>query len=704
MEENLKQQNSNILKIALYGPESTGKTTLAIALADYFKTNWAPEFAREYLESKLEDAGQVCQPEDLMPIAIGQTKVENEALLNANLFLFCDTCLLVTKVYSEIYYNTCDPLLDKAAKKHKYDLFILTDIDVPWEEDSLRDRSANREESFHYFKKALVENDKPYITLSGDSDARLAKAIKIIEDFLEAKSMGFNSHDFVNVYKKNIQIGAIKSHIKLFVDGVSKANIVRPAIVGDGITLFSDGQFKELVNYFDSNSNDLKLMKFVPASGAASRMFKFLNEFLLEFDPEKDTINSYINKKNSTSLSVFLAGLDKFPFYETIKTILQELYVDYNSWNSDKKHFYFIKLLLDPDYFNFSNKPKAILPFHKYETHTATPIEEHLNEAAMYASSQGIANLHFTISEIHKSQFEKIIDREVRKVQEKYKTRINIEFSFQSSSTDTIAVSPDNEPFRGETGSLVFRPAGHGALLNNLNHIDADIIFIKNIDNVIQNHIDTIAFYKKALAGYLLQVRTKVHQILRQIEETEIKEVNLASWADFAKKELNIDIHDDFYRYTPENKLAYLKELLNRPIRVCGMVKNEGEPGGGPFWTFDKKGHVSLQIVESSQVDLQNMRQADLFAKSTHFNPVDIVCSFKDYRGNKFDLNKFVDHESGFIVYKNKNGKDIKAYELPGLWNGAMANWISIFVEVPLITFNPVKTVNDLLKSPHQPR
>ena len=704
MEENLKQQDSNVIKIAFFGPESTGKTTLAKQLAAHFETNWAPEFAREYLEQKLVETGKICEPDDLLPIAIGQTKIENEALLTANQYLFIDTCLLVTKVFSEIYYDFCDPILEEAAHNHNYDLFFLTDIDVPWEKDLLRDKPKEREELFQVFRSALIENDKPFITLSGDAETRFQKAVEIIEDFVKAKEIGFGSHDFVHVYKKNIQLQTIKEHLALFSNGIEKTNIARPAVINDGIVKLDDNQFEDYASYFDNNRETLKLLKFVPASGAASRMFKFLNEFLNEFDPENDTINSYINKANKANLSVFLAGVDKFPFFDDIKTILKERYSDYSTWTSDKKYYHFIKLLLDHEYFNFSSKPKAILPFHKYSTHTATPIEEHLNEAALYCTSNGVANLHFTISEIHKSQFEEIIESEVKKVESKFGTKINIEFSFQNASTDTLAVTLDNIPFRSSEGSLVFRPAGHGALLENLSNTDADIIFIKNIDNVIQNHVEIISLYKKALAGYLLEKQKWIFEILRQIDNKTIKENEIDGLVDDLKNKLNIVVLEDFAKYTFENKIEQIYKLLDRPIRVCGMVKNEGEPGGGPFWTIDKKGRFSLQIVESSQVDIENSSQARIFSNATHFNPVDIACSIKNYQGNKFDLNKFVDHQSGFIVMKNKNGIDIKAYELPGLWNGAMAGWITIFIEVPLITFNPVKTVNDLLKPAHQPQ
>jgi hypothetical protein len=261
-----------------------------------------------------------------------------------------------------------------------------------------------------------------------------------------------------------------------------------------------------------------------------------------------------------------------------------------------------------------------------------------------------------------------------------------------------------NKPFRNENGELVFRPGGHGALINNLNLLDADVIFIKNIDNVIQNHIEETTLYKKGLSGILLDVQQKVFEFVAAIDNQAIQENDIEAIIDFMTQKLNIDVLDDFYKYTLENKIDYIKSKLNRPIRVCGMVKNEGEPGGGPFWVRSVKGNISLQIVESSQVDIHNVEQAQILAKATHFNPVDLVCATKNYKGKKFDLNDFIDHSTGFIVHKNNKGKELKGYELPGLWNGAMSKWITIFVEVPLVTFNPVKTVNDLLKPAHQPQ
>ena len=708
MEENLRQtpinKGTTILKIALFGPESTGKTTLASQLAAHYDTVWTPEFARDYLQEKWNKHQQICEPEDLLPIAIGQTKLENETLLTANKYLFCDTCLLVTKVFSEIYYNFCDPILDKAAQKHKYDLFFLTDVDVPWEKDDLRDAPENRIATFTVFKQALIDNDKPFITLSGNESERLKKAINIVHDLEKAIKMGFSSHDFVQIYEKGIPLETIKTHLDIFQNGISKSILTKPATKGDGIMKLSDGEFQEFSNYFDAAKNKLKLKKFVPASGAASRMFKFLNEFIHDFDFENETINAYINRKNATNLTIFFTGLEKFPFFKSIDDKLKELYSDFNSWERDKKNYSFAKLLLASDYFDFANKPKGILPFHKYTTHIATPIEEHLNESVTYATSDGVSNLQFTISENHQKQFENIIKEVKGKVEKQSNTKINITFTFQNSATDTIAVDFDCKPFRNEQGKLVFRPAGHGALIDNLNNLDADVIFIKNIDNVIQNHIEDISLYKKALAGILINLQQRIFNFLNQIENNLLQEKDIEGVISFIKQELNSEIIADFSKYTFENKVVYIKELLNKPIRVCGMVKNEGEAGGGPFWVRDIKGNISLQIIETAQIDLQNPNQAQILANATHFNPVDLVCATKDFKGNSFDLHQFIDHTSGFIVEKNKNGRNLKAYELPGLWNGAMAKWITLFVEVPISTFNPVKTVNDLLKSAHQPQ
>jgi nicotinamide riboside kinase len=702
MEKNLRQQKTNIIKIALFGPESTGKTTLAKQLADYYATEWVPEFAREYLQKKWEENKQVCTQEDMMPIAYGQVALENEKLDTAKDYLFCDTNLLVTKVFSEVYYGNCNPLLNEAALAHEYDLFFLTDIDVPWEKDDIRDNPNKRETVFSVFKQTLIDNKKPFVTISGDKESRLAKAVAIIDNLTTAKKKGFTPSDFVEIYNHGIPFENILKQLKIFKKGIAKCNLVSPATVNNGILSLSTADFEEKAAFFDTNKECFKICKFIPASGAATRMFKFLIAFLNNYDIEKETINSYINRNKDNDLSIFIVGMDKFPFFKAVYKKLKEIYPDFDSLDRDHKNYYFIKVLLSPDYFDFANKPKAVLPFHKYKTHIATPIEEHLNECVHYAATTKTSNLHFTVSEAHQELFEKAIEEVKEKVESESGTQINISFSYQNKQTDSIAVDVKDNVFRSQKGSFIFRPGGHGALIENLNKIDADIIFIKNIDNVIQNNINKTTLYKKGLAGILIEAQQQVFRYLNAIEKGGIKEKDIEEIVGFLMQKLNIEMTSDFNKYTFENKISKIKELLDRPIRVCGMVKNEGEAGGGPFWIRNEKGQVSLQIVESSQVDLTNKKQKSILENATHFNPVDLVCGTKNYKGEKFNLEEFVDHNTGFIVEKSAEGKIVKNYELPGLWNGGMSNWLTIFVAVPLITFNPVKTVNDLLKPAHQ--
>ena len=707
MEENLEQLTksgaSPIIKIAIFGPESTGKTTLATQLAEYYKTVWVPEFARDYLQEKLDSGRGICDIDDMLPIAYGQTKLENDGASIANKYLFCDTNLLVTKVFSELYYNFCDSLLDKAARAHQYDLFFLTDIDVPWEDDGLRDSPDGRESVFEVFKQSLIDNKKPFITISGNKEIRLKKAVAIIGDLTMALHMGFSSIDFLQIYEHGIPLENIKRQLNIFKEGIQKIVLVNPATLNDGILKFSDSDFKQKANFFEANKSKLELKKFVPASGAASRMFKFLTAFLNEFDFGNETINAYINRKKDTELSLFIVGMDKFPFFEEVYQKLKIVFPDFDNLERDYKNYYFIKLLLSPDYFDFANKPKGVLPFHKYPANVVAPIEEHLHECAFYAVSNNQSSLHLTVSENHQEQFEAIVESVKSKIEAKSGSKIEVTYSYQKKESDTIAVDLNNKPFRNEKGMLVFRPGGHGALIENLNAIDADVVFIKNIDNVIQNHVHQISFYKKALAGILLEFQYQVFEYMKELDNNEITNEKINEISLFLKEQLNIELNDDFYKFKLKNQVGKLKEILNKPIRVCGMVKNEGEPGGGPFWVRGIDGKLTLQIVEISQIDLKNSKQLKILENATHFNPVDLVCGLKNYQNQKFDLKQFIDTESGFIVHKNHAGVDLKAYELPGLWNGAMSNWLTVFVEVPLFTFNPVKTVNDLLKQAHQP-
>ena len=538
--------------------------------------------------------------------------------------------------------------------------------------------------------------------ISGDKNVRLDSANAIVNDLQKAIEMGFTPLDFAQIQEHGILLQNIQNQLDFFKNGIAKTVLVEPATVSNGILKLSENDFQQKADFFDANKSNFKLVKFVPASGAASRMFKFLSEFLNDFDVENESINAYVNRKKDNELLIFIVGLEKLPFFKEVDTKLKEIFSDFGNLESDYKNFNFIKMLLSSEHFDFANKPKAILPFHKYSTHVATPIEEHLYECVYYSSSNGSSNLHFTVSETHQKDFENIINAIKGEIEKETDTKINISFSYQNKKTDAISVDFSNRPFRDASGKLTFRPGGHGALIENLNNLDADIIFIKNIDNVIQNHKEINILYKKVLAGILIELQQQIFNYLNDIEKNE--EVDLSEIIAFAKKSLNIKFPDGFSKYTLENKISFVQNILDRPIRICGIVKNEGDTGGGPFWVRDSEGTVSLQIVETSQIDLANADQARILANATHFNPVDLVCGLRNHRNQKFDLAQFVDHNSGFIVEKNKDGAPLKGYELPGLWNGAMAKWITVFVEVPLITFNPVKTVNDLLKPAHQPQ
>ena len=359
--------------------------------------------------------------------------------------------------------------------------------------------------------------------------------------------------------------------------------------------------------------------------------------------------------------------------------------------------------LLEAAGLNYGALPKGLLKFHKYEDGARTPLEEHLVEGALYAAgADGQVNVHFTVSPEHRALFEKLVAEKAEKYAAKYGVTYHVSFSEQKPSTDTVAADMDNHPFRDEKGRLVFRPGGHGALIENLNDLDADVIFVKNIDNVVPDRLkDDTVTYKQLIAGVLVTLQERAFEYLRLIDSGKYTHEQIEEMIRFVQQELYCR-RSDIKNLEDADLVLYLKSKLNRPMRVCGMVKNVGEPGGGPFLAYNQDGTVSLQILESSQIDMKDPAKKAMFEKGTHFNPVDLVCAVRDYKGNKFDLTKYVDPNTGFISYKSKNGKDLKALELPGLWNGSMSDWNTVFVEVPLSTFNPVKTVNDLLREQHQ--
>ncbi len=492
-----------------------------------------------------------------------------------------------------------------------------------------------------------------------------------------------------------LSLNQVIKQLETFARGIPFMDVVTTATIGNGIQILSEEQRRNLIALYEEQKDHLDIVKFVPASGAATRMFKFLHEFLDQFDPSRQTFREYLKEQPSNEVEVFFNGLKDFAFINPLRSKIRELFPEYKQSNKGQRYAMMVAALLSEEGLNFANLPKGLIPFHKYSKYATTAFEEQLYEAAYYAAVGEEVYLHFTFSEEHlelfKQEFEAIKSRLIRNTRKNF----NITYSFQRKETDTLAVTHDNVPFRNAEGGLVFRPSGHGALLPNLNEVNADLIFIKNIDNVAaQEYIEGIAHYKMALAGKLLQVQKKIFGYLKELE-SEVSLERIREMHSFVWNELHI-------KDIPSGR-SELVEVLNKPIRVCGVVKNTGAPGGGPFWVRDENGFVSLQIVETSQIDMEDSSQARILSEATHFNPVDLVCGVRNYKGEKFDLSDFVDPHTGFISEKFENGIPIKALELPGLWNGSMAKWNTIFVEVPLSTFNPVKTINDLLNKEHRP-
>ncbi|MCL2246279.1 MAG: DUF4301 family protein [Lentimicrobiaceae bacterium] len=474
---------------------------------------------------------------------------------------------------------------------------------------------------------------------------------------------------------------AVEKQFAFFETGFDFAHIESNVAVGNGIVKFTDAETKHWIATYDALSRKKEIEKFVPASGAASRMFKDLYEAMQNDQPnEKATL--------------FLEKVKDFAFYHDLKQTIEKEGIVFETLIQEKKSKIIFEYLLEKKGLDYGNLPKGLLKFHKYGDEMRTALEEHLLESAAYArSGDGVCRLHFTVSPQHVENFKELVN----KVKQEYEARNGvtylITFSVQEPSTDTLAAELVNTPFRDKSGNLLFRPGGHGALIANLNRIQADLVFVKNIDNVTtETHLEPTILYKKALAGYLLHLQERSFAYQNKMLNTQLNDADFQEIITFAQRELMI-------RFKNENpSQAEVLKKLHRPMRICGVVKNEGEPGGGPFWVTNRKGETSLQIVESSQIDMRNPTQKNFMSSASHFNPVDMMCCFKEANGNFFNLNSYVDPYTGFISEKTYEGRTLKAMELPGLWNGAMADWVTIFVEVPLSTFNPVKTVWDLLK------
>ena len=503
----------------------------------------------------------------------------------------------------------------------------------------------------------------------------------------------FSQKDLQQIRSKGISIDEINQQIRHFQQGFPPADITMPATPGKGIMLLTEGDQQHYKDVFLDNAPDFRIIRFIPASGAASRMFKSLYEALehLQGKTLKEQKAWILEQKE---LRKFFKKLKKYPFYEDL------------GLPEDASPDRLLNQLLGGDGLGYGNLPKGLLKFHKYsESDRRTAFEEHAREAVKYCGNRdGLVRMHMTVSPDHLDGFQIEAARILPRIEQETGIHVDVSFSFQKPETDTIAVTPQNEPFRNADGSLLFRPGGHGALIRNLDALDGDIVFVSNIDNVAPDRLKNLRVeQKQVLGGLLLEVRSKIFYYLRQLKgEEKMEKTRLDSMMTYLHERLGIAIPEMLKSWDVTQLRAWLISTIDRPIRVCGMVRNEGEPGGGPFYVRSESGEVSLQIVESSQIDMKDPDKAELVNQSTHFNPVDLVCSLRDYRGEKFNLNEYVDQNTGFISEKSVGGKPLKALELPGLWNGSMAGWLTLFAEVPIETFSPVKTVFDLVRKEHR--
>lgn len=486
----------------------------------------------------------------------------------------------------------------------------------------------------------------------------------------------------------------LNEELRMLKEGFPYLKIERAATPGHGISVLDEKMQNQAIDIWDQFlSSGATILKMVPASGAASRMFKDLFSF----------INGKDEKPSSPFMKSFFKNIEKFAFFNKLNETCLSLYgKSIDSLLKEHKYKDIVKALIEKEGLNYGQLPKALLSFHKYLGGTRTALEEHLSEGAQYASGKGgKVNVHFTVSEDHLPLVELKFEEAKGKLEHEYGVEYNLSTSIQKPSTDTVAANLDGSPYR-EKDALFFRPGGHGALIENLNDLNADVIFIKNIDNVVPDskREDTIK-YKKIIGGVLVGVKQRADEYCKLLKKGKADETKVEDMLDFLHKVLCIT-HDKCADMTLDEKKDYIYGKLNRPFRVCGMVRNEGEPGGGPFLAYNPDGTVSPQILESTQINPQNKEAQKMLKEATHFNPVDLVVSTKSWDGKKFNLPDYVDPATGFISQKSREGVEIKALELPGLWNGAMSDWNTILVEVPLSTFNPVKTVNDFLRDSHQ--
>jgi hypothetical protein len=506
--------------------------------------------------------------------------------------------------------------------------------------------------------------------------------------------------------KLDIPVETIIEQVETFEKGIPYVRIARACTIDDGIRIIPKEHNNKYFDLFQSSVDNERAIKFVPASGAASRMFKKLQSVLTESKTTRKELEKAANSGDEECSSVleFINNLQHFAFYDDLRKLMMDAGLSIEQLKEQGEYKEILEFTLHGVGLGYAGKPKGSIKFHNYPEGSRTAFEEHLIEALNYTKiKNGPAHIHFTISPEHEELVKSVIDPIIIKYSKKGK-QIEVSYSFQKTTTNTVAATADNKPFRDEDGKIVFRPGGHGALLSNLIDLQADIIVIKNIDNIVPDRIREETYkYKKLLIGYLVELHSKLCSYLAKLVEEDISDEILRKIKNFVKNDLELKIPEEYKSMSSDSKKDYLFPLMNRPIRVCGMVRKEGHPGGGPFWVLENDGKVTKQVVEITQIDLSSKEQRDILESATHFSPVDFICCVRDYNNKPFDLYQFSDKDSGLITIKSKDGKELKALELPGLWNSGMANWITVFVEVPKITFNPVKEVNDLLKAEHQP-
>lgn len=510
------------------------------------------------------------------------------------------------------------------------------------------------------------------------------------------------------ITSRGMSLKEIERQIEIFQQGIPFVKLKKACHPGDGITQLNPSEITQLSRVFEVALSAGRVMKFVPASGAASRMFKSL---LTVLGSSSNQTHRALPSESATTtpeqeaVRRFLTGLQHFAFYEDLRSVMAQKGLDIEQLRAEGQFVPILEYLLHSPGLNYAKLPKGLLKFHHSPSHPRTPIEEHLVEAAAYAKdAHQQARVHFTVSPEHHEAVTGHVEG-IRPLYEKAGVKYLIGLSTQKASGDTIAVDLNNQPFRDQQGNLLFRPGGHGALLENLNDLQGDVIFIKNIDNVVPDRLKEETYtYKRAMGGLLVELQECVFHYLNQLASGSLNEEQLQAIADFCKQKLSTVFHKKYSGWTRQERANFLFAQLHRPIRVCGMVKNTGDTGGGPFWVEHPDTSLSLQIVETSQVDPSDAEQQAILRSSTHFHSVDMVCGIRDYSGKPFDLRQFTDPDTGFIAKKSYEGRELKALELPGLWNGSMAKWNTMFVEIPRSTFNPVKTVLDLLQPAHQPR